>query len=94
MSKESTSTLRSLGATSQHGSEDHPSSEQLTAFVGNVLVESERASVFAHLSQCVHCREILALITPEEGPPAPIALSTGRHGSHRAKCQQRRLRRE
>jgi hypothetical protein len=94
MFEESISKLRSFGAAPQHGSEDHPSSEQLTAFVGNVLVESERASVFAHLTRCVRCREMLALITPEEGPAAPIALSTGRGWSHRAKSQRRRLPRE
>ncbi len=60
--------------TEQH-SEEHPNLQQLTAFIGNLLPRYERADVIAHLSQCVTCREILALVAPEEGPPAPIAIS-------------------
>ena len=54
--------------------------ERLRAFVGDVLEENERSSVLAHLNQCIHCREILALITPEEAPQRRLHYQVGEVG--------------
>jgi len=38
------------------------------------LAVEERAAVLAHVSQCGHCRELLAVIAPDEGPPTQALL--------------------
>lgn len=48
----------------------HPDADLLTAFVEQKVTRNEREQVFAHLSQCSICREVVALATPE-----PIAAS-------------------
>jgi hypothetical protein len=47
----------------------------LDEFVAETLSESDRAVVVAHIGVCGECRGILALLTPEEGPPSPRALA-------------------
>lgn len=41
----------------------HPEADVLNAFSENALRESEHAQVFAHLSECAECRDVLALAT-------------------------------
>jgi hypothetical protein len=43
----------------------HPDADLLTAFVEQKVTRNEREQVFAHLSQCSICREVVALATPE-----------------------------
>ncbi len=66
------------GMGAQRRSEDHPSSELLHGFAADTLQQDERTSVLAHLNECAACREALGLISPEEGPPAPIVISARR----------------
>ena len=47
----------------------HPEPDMLAAFSERTLPEAEREQVLAHLAACDRCREVLALIAPEEGPP-------------------------
>ena len=54
--------------------EEHCTADQLSAFACDDLPETERDYISAHLSGCAICQGKLALITPEEGPPARIAL--------------------
>jgi hypothetical protein len=49
--------------------EEHPNIDSLRAFVAEALEKEERRRVLAHLIQCEDCRGLLALMTPEEGPP-------------------------
>ena len=51
----------------------HPEPDVLAAFSERTLPEAERETVLAHLSACDRCREVLALIAPEEGPPRVAA---------------------
>ena len=51
----------------------HPEPDLLAAFSERTLPEAERETVLAHLSACDRCREVLALISPEEGPPRVAA---------------------
>ncbi len=46
----------------------------LAEFAAESLGEADRALLVEHLHGCGECRGILALITPEEGPPAPAAV--------------------
>jgi hypothetical protein len=43
----------------------HPDADLLTAFVEQTLTRDEREKVFAHLSQCSTCRDVVALAAPE-----------------------------
>ena len=49
----------------------HPDADLLTAFLEQKTTRSEREQVFAHLSQCSGCREVVAFAAPER-----IAAST------------------
>ena len=49
----------------------HPDADLLTAFVEHKVTRDEREQVFAHLSQCSTCREVVVLAAPE-----PITAST------------------
>ncbi len=55
----------------QQAAGEHPDADLLTAFAEGALADRERQSVIAHLAACGPCREVLALITPAEGPPLP-----------------------
>src|SRR5205085_1799215 len=50
----------------------HPDADLLTAFLEQKTTRSEREQVFAHLSQCSGCREVVAFAAPER-----IAASAG-----------------
>lgn len=52
-----------------------PGVNRLQAFAADELQRDERAKVSQHLSACSECQSFLGLITPEEGPPTPVALS-------------------
>lgn len=54
----------------------HPSREVLSALASEKLAGGDRAVVLTHVAQCDSCRESLALIAPEEGPPTPTARTT------------------
>lgn len=43
----------------------HPDADLLTAFLEQKVTRSEREQVFAHLSQCSACREIVTLAAPD-----------------------------
>jgi hypothetical protein len=43
----------------------HPDADLLTAFVEHKVTHTERDQVFAHLSECSACREVVALAAPE-----------------------------
>jgi hypothetical protein len=49
----------------------HPDADLLTAFVEQTLRRDEREKVFAHLSQCSACRDVVALAAPETAAPSP-----------------------
>ncbi len=51
----------------------HPSQRTLIAFASEQLSGDEHAGVLLHVAQCGSCRELLALIFPDEGPP-PIQV--------------------
>src|SRR5689334_15810920 len=51
----------------------HPEPDVLAAFSERMLPEAERESILAHLAACDRCREVLALISPDEGPPRVAA---------------------
>jgi hypothetical protein len=51
-----------------------PGREVLSSLACDNLAENERAAVLAHVSQCGHCRELLAVIAPDEGPPTKALL--------------------
>src|SRR5215469_10744425 len=53
----------------------HPDADLLTAFVEQKLTRSEREQVFAHLSQCSSCRDVVALAAPETVVTASAASS-------------------
>src|SRR5262249_47119812 len=53
----------------------HPDADLLTAFVEQKLTRSEREQVFAHLSQCSSCRDVLVLAAPETVATASTASS-------------------
>lgn len=53
----------------------HPEPDMLAAFSERTLPDSEREQILAHLAACDRCREVLALIAPEEGPPR-LAVQT------------------
>lgn len=53
----------------------HPEPDMLAAFSERALPQAEREQVLSHLAACDHCREVLALIAPEEGPPRVAAHS-------------------
>jgi anti-sigma factor ChrR (cupin superfamily) len=56
----------------------HPSREVLSALASGELAAKDRADVLVHVAQCDSCREFLALIAPEEGPPTAVARTTTR----------------
>ncbi len=58
--------------------EEHPNIDSLRAFVADTLENEERRRVLVHLIQCEACRGQLALMTPEEGPPPPVVLTSRR----------------
>lgn len=53
----------------------HPDADLLTAFLEQKVTRSEREQVFAHLSQCSACREVVTLAGPDTvtAPAAPAA---------------------
>src|SRR4051794_38938650 len=55
--------LRSQQAAADSGI--HPDANLLSAFVEGSLAASERSEMFAHLSNCADCREVVALSLPE-----------------------------
>lgn len=60
---------------------DHPDADLLTAFAEQLLPQTERAKVTAHLSRCFECREIVALALPESDALQPtLALPQQRRG--------------
>ncbi len=59
----------------------HPSREVLIALASETLAHNERTVVVNHVAQCATCRDFLALITPEEGPPSPVAVAKARKAS-------------
>lgn len=58
-----------LQAASAASPQFHPEPDMLAAFSERALSEAERERILAHLAGCDRCREVLALIAPEEGPP-------------------------
>jgi hypothetical protein len=52
--------------------DQHPDPDLLTAFCEGVLRPVEREQMLAHLAVCAQCREVVALITPAEGPPRSV----------------------
>lgn len=60
------------------GNQSHPSAETLKAFAAETQTDDEHTATARHLKQCLECRELLVLMTPEEGPPASIAVSKKR----------------
>ena len=63
---------RRLQETARLGS--HPEPDLLAAFVEKSLNDRERAQVLQHLADCVDCREVVTLATPEALPtPLPTA---------------------
>jgi hypothetical protein len=52
--------------------DQHPDPDLLTAFCEGALRPVEREQMLAHLATCAQCREVVALITPAEGPPRTI----------------------
>lgn len=50
----------------------------LGAFADESLAGRDRENMVAHLAICGECRELLSLLTPEEGPPTSFALSARR----------------
>lgn len=53
----------------------HPEPDMLAAFSERALPQAEREEILTHLAACDRCREVLALIAPEEGPPRVAAHS-------------------
>jgi hypothetical protein len=51
------------------GADEHPGADLLNAFCEDALRPAEREHLLAHLAACAECREVVALLTPEEGPP-------------------------
>jgi hypothetical protein len=51
------------------GGDEHPGADLLNAFCEDALRPAEREYLLAHLAACAQCREVLALLTPAEGPP-------------------------
>src|SRR6266446_6576730 len=47
---------------------DHPSPEELTAFVVSELAADHAAAVGAHIAQCPHCREVLDQLSGAQLP--------------------------
>ena len=56
--------------------EEHPDSKQLRRFAADELAQYERATVLQHLADCAQCQTFLAVVTPDEGPPAPASRAT------------------
>jgi hypothetical protein len=55
----------------------HPEPDLLAAFVEKSLNDRERAQVLQHLADCVDCREVVRLATPETLPtPLPTAATS------------------
>ncbi len=66
---------RRLQETARLGS--HPEPDLLAAFVEKSLNDRERAQVLQHLADCVDCREVVTLATPEALPtPLPTAATS------------------
>jgi len=53
------------------GGGEHPEADLLNAFCEDALRPAEREQLLAHLAACAQCREVVALLTPAEGPPRP-----------------------
>ena len=53
------------------GGDEHPGADLLNAFCEDALRPVEREQLLAHLAACAQCREVVALLTPAEGPPRP-----------------------
>jgi hypothetical protein len=59
---------------------DHPEPNLLSAFVEQSLAEREQVQVLQHLSQCVNCREIVALSTAQPDGADAVSLAPARVG--------------
>ena len=57
----------------------HPDADLLTAFIEHKVTQSEREQLFAHLSQCSTCREVVALAAPERVAAPPAEIASGIH---------------
>ena len=69
--------------------EEHPNIDLLRAFVAEALDKDERRRVLAHLIQCEGCRGLLALMTPEEGPPPLLSGQRADSKANGPKARQR-----
>jgi hypothetical protein len=54
----------------------HPRKEELRPAAADSLARDDRAVVLTYVAECGPCREFLALITLEEGPPAQAMVMT------------------
>jgi Photosynthesis system II assembly factor YCF48/Putative zinc-finger len=59
---------------------EHPEPNLLNAFVEQSLSERERLQVLQHLSQCVNCREVVALSTAQLDVAGAVSLAPARAG--------------
>jgi len=59
---------------------DHPEPNLLNAFVEQSLAERERVQILQHLSQCVNCREIVALSIAEPDVAEVVSLARAHAG--------------
>ncbi|HEY6272485.1 MAG TPA: YCF48-related protein [Terriglobales bacterium] len=59
---------------------DHPDADTLTAYAEQLLSPIECSRVLEHIAACSHCREVVALGSPEPAEKQPVpALVTSRH---------------
>ena len=59
---------------------DHPETNLLSAFVEQSLAEREQGQILQHLSQCVNCREIVALSTAQPNIADGVSFAPARAG--------------
>jgi len=53
----------------------HPDPNLVSAFIENALSSDARVQILEHLAQCVDCREVVFLSTPDQAATAPAAVS-------------------
>lgn len=66
----------------------HPDADTLTAYVEKLLPTTERSRILQHISECADCREVVALILPDELPVEerqPAILGGKEIGSYKTK---------
>jgi Photosynthesis system II assembly factor YCF48 len=59
---------------------DHPEPNLLNAFAEQTLAEREQVQILQHLSQCVNCREIVALSTAQPYMADAVSLAPAHAG--------------